>query len=69
MENNTTKETRIEKLLQDFNKANLQPLWTLESDIMPLAPKPKSIPWLWKWEDLYDLAEEAGELYGQRCNG
>jgi gentisate 1,2-dioxygenase len=62
MENNTTKETRIEHLLQSFNKASLQPLWTLESTIMPPSPNPKSIPWLWKWEELYDLAEEAGEL-------
>lgn len=57
-----TKENRIEELLQNFNNANLQPLWTLESDIMPHAPKPKSIPYLWKWDEIYQLAEEAGEL-------
>jgi gentisate 1,2-dioxygenase len=62
MKTNLTKENRIAQLLQNFNKANLQPLWTLESDIMPHAPKPKSIPWLWKWEELYELATEAGEL-------
>lgn len=57
-----TKENRIEELLQNFNNANLQPLWTLESDIMPHVPKPKSIPYLWKWDEIYQLAEEAGEL-------
>ena len=62
MQQNTAKEQRIEKLLKDFTQANLQPLWTLESDIMPHAPKPKAIPYLWKWAAFYDLAKEAGEL-------
>ncbi len=53
---------RINQLLDAFKKANLQPLWTLEKDIMPLVPKPQSIPFLWKWNELYNMAEEAGEI-------
>lgn len=55
-------ENRIEGLLENFAQTNLQPLWTLESDIMPHTPRPKAIPYLWNWDEVYKLAEEAGEL-------
>ncbi|KPM49762.1 cupin domain-containing protein [Jiulongibacter sediminis] len=59
---NQTNEERIKNLLENFNKESLQPLWTLEHDIMPFKPKPQSVAWLWKWDKLYELAEEAGEV-------
>lgn len=28
---------------------------------MPLSPKPKVVPHIWKWSDLYLLAKRAGD--------
>lgn len=29
---------------------------------MPWSPRPKTLAWLWKWGDLYDIARRSGEL-------
>src|SRR5258707_6668518 len=29
---------------------------------MPLQPRPKAVAWLWKWSDLYDIAQRSGRL-------
>ena len=29
---------------------------------MPWTPKPQAIPWLWKWANLYEIAERSGSL-------
>jgi gentisate 1,2-dioxygenase len=41
---------------------SLVPLWELEGEIMGLVPKPKTVPWLWKWDALHSIAESAGTL-------
>jgi gentisate 1,2-dioxygenase len=55
-------EAELTKLYTRMAANNLTPLWTLEADIMPLQPKPKAVPWLWKWSDLYAIAERSGAL-------
>lgn len=52
----------LEKLYDDMEQGHLTPLWRLEADIMPWSPRPTAVPWLWKWPDLYDVAERAGAL-------
>lgn len=52
----------LRDLYRAFEESNLIPLWTQLSDLMPLSPSPKALPWLWKWRLLRDLAERAGEL-------
>ena len=58
----TTIESQVSGLLEDMAARNLIPLWELEGEIMGLTPRPRTVPWLWHWEDLYELAERAGEL-------
>ena len=41
--------------------ADIQPLWT-QQGLMPLAPPLRDVPWVWKWKQLRQLAERAGEL-------
>jgi len=53
---------KIEGLRADMRSARLTPLWELEAEIMGLVPKPRTQPWLWRWDDLYDIAQRAGEL-------
>ena len=49
-------------LYSDMKSNFLTPLWRIEESIMPLQPKPKAIPWLWKWQTLHDIAERSGKL-------
>ncbi|GAC1399378.1 MAG: cupin domain-containing protein [Ktedonobacteraceae bacterium] len=50
------------KLYDDMKSNFLTPLWRIEESIMPLQPKPKAVPWLWKWQTLHDIAERSGKL-------
>jgi gentisate 1,2-dioxygenase len=52
----------VEELRSDMERQRLIPLWELEAEIMGLVPTPRTVPWLWRWSALYDIAERAGEL-------
>ncbi len=58
----TTTHTPIDELRSDMRRHRLTPLWELEADIMGLVPKPVTQAWLWRWPDLYEVAERAGDL-------
>jgi gentisate 1,2-dioxygenase len=58
----TDLDTDLQKLYTDFAAAGLIPLWTTRDDLMPLHPKPQTLAHIWRWADLYPLAERAGEL-------
>ncbi len=55
-------EVELTRLYQDMKDNSLTPLWLLEKDLMGREPKPKAIPWRWKWSDLYDVASRSGRL-------
>jgi gentisate 1,2-dioxygenase len=52
----------LRSLYKGFEEHNLLPLWTQLGDLMPMAPKPKAVPHVWRWADLLPLAEKSGEL-------
>ena len=58
----TQTDPAIQRLYADFEAAGLMPLWTQREDLMPPGPAPRAIPHVWRWKDLYPLAERAGEL-------
>lgn len=60
MQTNTAQE--LDDLDESMRSANLIPLWQLESEIMGVTPAPKTQAWIWRWDDLYAIAERAGEL-------
>ncbi|MFI5611651.1 cupin domain-containing protein [Amycolatopsis sp. NPDC051903] len=49
-------------LYEDFESAHLIPLWTQIDDLMPMHPRPKAVPHVWRWSALYPLAQRAGDL-------
>ncbi len=55
-------DAAVQRLYADFEAAGLLPLWTQREDLMPASPAPRAIPHVWRWKDLYPLAERAGEL-------
>lgn len=58
----TTVDPALDRLYQDFASAGLLPLWTQREDLMPLTPQPAARAHVWRWADLYPIAERAGEL-------
>lgn len=60
--NQPTPSPELEELYRGFEKEMLIPLWTEIGDLMPLHPKSKAQPNLWRWEDLLPLAEQAGDI-------
>lgn len=52
----------VDQLYADFDAEHLMPLWTQREDLMPEAPAPAAIPYVWRWKTLLPLAERAGDL-------
>jgi gentisate 1,2-dioxygenase len=52
----------VVRLREQMRERHLTPLWELEGEIMGVRPNPSTRPWLWRWSDLYAIAERAGEL-------
>lgn len=52
----------LRALYQGFEKEHLIPLWTQLGDLMPMHPKSKAVPHIWKWSNLLPLAEASGKL-------
>jgi gentisate 1,2-dioxygenase len=65
----TTTQAPIDELRGDMERHHLIPLWELEAEIMGLVPSPRTLAWLWRWSDLYGVAERAGELIGVERGG
>src|SRR5258708_5089971 len=58
----TTTQAETAQLNNDMKANYLTPLWQIEEEFMSVRPRPKIVPWLWKWSNLYSLAERAGRL-------
>jgi gentisate 1,2-dioxygenase len=52
----------LRALYKGFADENLIPLWTQIGDLMPVHPKPRAVPHVWKWAKLLPLAEKSGAL-------
>ena len=52
----------LRALYKSFAEKHMSPLWTQTGDLMPEHPKPKAVPFVWRWADLFPLAEKSGEL-------
>src|SRR5258708_20300739 len=58
----TRTQAETAQLNNDMKANYLTPLWQIEEEFMSVRPRPKIMPWLWKWSNLYSLAERAGRL-------
>jgi gentisate 1,2-dioxygenase len=52
----------LEQLYRGFEQELLVPLWTEIGDLMPVHPRSRAVPHLWKWDNLRRLADQAGRL-------
>jgi gentisate 1,2-dioxygenase len=58
----TSEQTRLDQFYADVDGYDLKPLWPIAQELMPPEPRPRTVPWLWRWKTLRELAERAGEL-------
>jgi gentisate 1,2-dioxygenase len=52
----------LRELYKGFEEESLIPLWTQLGELMPIHPKSKAVPHIWKWSKLLPLAEKSGKL-------
>lgn len=57
-----TPTPELDMLYRGFEKELLVPLWTEIGDLMPPHPRSKATPHVWRWENLLELAGQAGDL-------
>lgn len=57
-----TIEVGYDELCGALAAKDLQGLWSLQTRLMPETPLPTTLPWLWRWDTLYALAEKAGRV-------
>jgi gentisate 1,2-dioxygenase len=55
-------DNELDAFYDDVARADLQPLWRQQRNLMPHHPRPETKAWLWQWKTLRALAERAGEL-------
>lgn len=55
-------DAAVDDFYGDLGANDLAPLWPISAELMPLFPTPATIPYLWRWTMLRELAERAGEL-------
>jgi gentisate 1,2-dioxygenase len=53
---------QLSRLYTDCEREHLNPLWTQRDSLMPTAPAPSAVPFVWRWSTLYPLAQRAGDL-------
>ncbi len=58
----TNVESEVTKLYDDMHTQSLTPLWKIEESLMAVQPQPRVLPWLWKWDMLYEIAQRSGQL-------
>jgi len=55
-------QEKLAALYRDFATVGMTPLWTTRAGLMPAHPRPKAVPHLWRWSELYPLAARSAEL-------
>ncbi len=55
-------DAALEHFYAELGRLHLEALWRINQVIMPFEPKPRAKPWLWRFEDLARLADQAGKL-------
>jgi gentisate 1,2-dioxygenase len=52
----------LDALYAKLTEAHMVPLWTQLDELMPPRPVPRARPYVWRWSELYPLAQRAGDL-------
>jgi gentisate 1,2-dioxygenase len=56
----------VERLLDELTTTNTKPLWAEMARYNPPLPNPKSIPFIWRYEDVRPYLIRAGKLVPEK---
>ena len=48
-------DAESENLYREMDRNHVQPLWRTESSALTSQPRPKAVPWIWKWSSFSAL--------------
>src|SRR6266516_1461478 len=55
-------DTALEHFYAELHSEHLEALWLVNAKLMPFEPKPRMRPYLWRFDTLARLADQAGKL-------
>jgi len=63
---NTTKDDEVHDLLSSLEHTHTKPLWNQMAKLNPPLPNPKTIPHIWKYDEIRPHLLRAGELITEK---
>jgi gentisate 1,2-dioxygenase len=62
LQDSPTRAQVMEAFYQDLAQYHTGPLWTVLHDLVAKEPRPKAVPYVWRWHELRPQVFRAGEL-------
>jgi gentisate 1,2-dioxygenase len=53
---------QLDTLFREAVGAHAEPLWPILDNVSPATPRPKAVPWAWKYDELRPYCERAARL-------
>lgn len=62
----SSKDEETKKLLSNLEQTNTKPLWAQMTRLNPPLPNPKTVPHIWKYDEIRPHLLRAGELITEK---
>jgi gentisate 1,2-dioxygenase len=62
LQDSTTRAQALEAYYRDLERYSAAPLWTVLHQLLTPEPRPRTVPYLWRWSELRPQVYRAGEL-------
>jgi gentisate 1,2-dioxygenase len=62
----SSKDKETQELLSNLEQTHTKPLWTQMAQLNPPLPNPKTIPHIWKYDEIRPHLLRAGELITEK---
>jgi gentisate 1,2-dioxygenase len=56
----------VERLLHELTETNIKPLWAEMAKYNPPLPNPKSVPFVWRYDEVRPYLIRAGKLVSEK---
>jgi gentisate 1,2-dioxygenase len=64
LQDSTTRAQALDAYYRDLERYSAAPLWTVLHQLLTPEPRPRTVPYLWRWSELRPQVYRAGELIG-----
>jgi gentisate 1,2-dioxygenase len=62
LQDSPTREQALEAYYRDLERYSAAPLWTVLHQLLSPEPRPRAVPYLWRWAEMRPQVHRAGEL-------